>query len=85
MGKNLIYGKIDKLIQTRILLNYKYNQMRDDNYMCFNCEHSNRVGIGYMIEYRCKICNDKLSEIVDTYFNEREKMIECPLLSNKEE
>lgn len=47
--------------------------------MCFNCEHSNRVGVDYMIEYRCKLCDNKISEIVDTYFNEREEMIECPL------
>jgi hypothetical protein len=48
--------------------------------MCFNCEHSNRIGISYFIEYRCKLRGNKVSEVVDTYFNKREEMIECPLV-----
>ena len=50
--------------------------------MCFNCEHSTRTWVRYWVEYRCKLCNNKISEIFDTYFNEREEMIECPLLRN---
>jgi len=50
--------------------------------MCFNCEHSIRTWVRYWVEYRCKLCNNEISEIVDTFFNEREEMIECPLLRN---
>jgi len=50
--------------------------------MCFECEHSIGNLVGYWVEYRCKLCNNKISEIVDTYFNKREELIECPLLKN---
>jgi len=50
--------------------------------MCFKCKYSIRNWERYWVEYRCKLCNNEISEIVDTYFNEREEMIECPLLIN---
>lgn len=45
--------------------------------MCFNCEYAKEMEVGYKIFYTCKLA-DKESEIVDTYFNDRESLIECP-------
>lgn len=45
--------------------------------MCFNCEYAKEMEVGYKIFYTCKLV-DKESEIVDTYFNDRESLIECP-------
>ena len=52
--------------------------------MCYGCEHGDRRDIGYMCEYRCKLINGQVSEVVDTYFNTRESYVNCPLKLNAE-
>jgi hypothetical protein len=45
--------------------------------MCENCEYATRLDVGYKILYGCNLIDEE-SEIIDTYFNEREELIECP-------
>lgn len=46
--------------------------------MCYNCDKSKREDVGYKVVYRCKDNDNEVSEIVDTYFNERYNPIDCP-------
>lgn len=48
--------------------------------MCRDCEYADMAFIHYICEYKCKLKNE-VSEIVDTYFNESEVLIECPLVN----
>jgi hypothetical protein len=47
--------------------------------MCFGCKNADISFIHHICEYKCKI-NNEVSEIVDTYFNESEQLIKCPLM-----
>lgn len=47
--------------------------------MCANCAYADKAFIQHICEYRCKLINNEASEIVDTYFNESEQLIKCPL------
>lgn len=44
--------------------------------MCENCDKAKREDIGYKVVYRCTK-NEQISEVVDTYFNERETYVDC--------
>jgi hypothetical protein len=51
---------------------------RMEDLMCFLCLYAERKDAGYFVDYYCKLANNAKSETVDTYFNERKSLIECP-------
>lgn len=52
--------------------------------MCEKCPNAMRKDTGYKVLYFCTIQNNILSEYVDTYFNERDYLIQCPQPTKKE-